>query len=103
MVIAVVGGGPAGAEVAGNLRQLVGRAGQKVKISLFAGRRFMSRFPEKVRRRSLDLLEKNGVVIHEYGYLKTISNNTLIFDCGITEHADFIILATGVHPSPFFR
>jgi NADH dehydrogenase FAD-containing subunit len=103
VVIAVVGGGPAGAEVAGNLRQLVGRAGQKVKISLFAGRRFMSRFPEKVRRRSLDLLEKNGVVIHEYGYLKTISNNTLIFDCGITEHADFIILATGVHPSPFFR
>lgn len=103
VAIAVVGGGPAGAEVAGNLRQLVGHTGQKARVSLFAGRRFMSRFPEKVRRRSLDLLEKNGVVIHEYGYLKTISNNTLIFDCGIAEHADFIILATGVHPSPFFR
>jgi NADH dehydrogenase FAD-containing subunit len=103
VAIAVVGGGPAGAEVAGNLRQLVGRSGHKARVSLFAGRRFMSRFPEKVRRQSMELLEKSGVVIHEYGYLKSINDNTLIFDCGIAEHADFIILATGVHPSPFFR
>lgn len=107
VAIAVVGGGPAGAEVAGNLRQLVGQGGAKgrtaARVSLFAGNRFMSRVPEKVRRRSMDLLEKSGVVIHEYGYLKAIHDNTLIFDCGITEHADFIILATGVHPAPFFR
>jgi len=103
VVIAVVGGGPAGAEVAGNLRQLVGQTGHTARVSLFAGHRFMSRFPEKVRRRSWQLLEKNGVVLHEYGYLKSIANNTLIFDCGITEHADFIILATGVHPSSFFK
>ncbi|MFH2124022.1 MAG: FAD-dependent oxidoreductase [Pseudomonadota bacterium] len=103
VAIAVIGGGPAGAEVAGNVRQLVSASGHKVKISLFAGHQFMSRFPENVRSRSHDLLEKNGVIIHEYGYLKTIKDNTLIFDCGITEHADFIILATGVHPSSFFR
>jgi len=103
VVIAVVGGGPAGAEVAGNLRQLVGEIGHKTRVSLFAGHRFMSKFPEKVRRRCWQLLEKNGVILHEYGYLKSITNNTLLFDSGITEHADFIILATGVHPSPFFQ
>lgn len=103
VTIAVIGGGPAGAEAAGNLRQLAGSSRHKIKVSLFAGHQFMSRFPENVRNRSLDLLEKSGVVIHEYGYLKTIKDNTLIFDCGITEHADFIILATGVHPSSFFH
>jgi NADH dehydrogenase FAD-containing subunit len=56
-----------------------------------------------VRRKSRQLLEENEVVIHEYGYLRSIQDNILIFDCGITEHADFIILATGVHPSSFFR
>lgn len=49
------------------------------------------------------LLERNGEIIHEHGYLMVIKDNSLIFDCGITEHADFIILATGVHPSSFFR
>lgn len=103
VAIGVVGGGPAGAEVAGNLRQLLRTCGHKTKVSLFAGHRFMARFPENVRRRSQHLLERNGVIIHEYGYLKVIKDNSLIFDCGITEHADFIILATGVHPSSFFR
>ncbi len=103
MAIAVVGGGPAGAEVAGNLRQLLGKSGHPARVSLFAGHRFMARFPQKVQRRSWKLLDKNGVILHEYGYLKSISNNTLLFDSGIAEHADVIILATGVHPSPFFQ
>jgi NADH dehydrogenase FAD-containing subunit len=103
MAIAVVGGGPAGAEVAGNLRQLLEKSGHPARVSLFAGHRFMARFPQKVRRQSWLLLEKNGVLLHEYGYLKSISNNTLLFDSGIAEHADVIILATGVHPSPFFK
>ncbi len=103
VTIAVIGGGPAGAEVAGNIRQLVSGTGHKTKVSLFAGHRFMARFPENVRRKSQHLLEENGVVIHEYGHLKSIQDNILVFACGITEHADFIILATGVHPSSFFR
>jgi NADH dehydrogenase FAD-containing subunit len=103
IAIAVVGGGPAGIEVAGNIRQLVSATGYRTKVSLFAGHRFLPRFPENVRRKSQLLLEKNKVIIHEYGYLKSIRDNLLIFDCGITEHADFILLATGVRPSPFFR
>lgn len=103
IAVAVVGGGPAGSEIAGNLRQLLHDSPYKNKISLFAGRRFMSRFPENVRRLSRNILEKQGIFIHEYGYLNSIDHNTLHFDCGIAEHADFIILATGVHPSPFFR
>jgi NADH dehydrogenase FAD-containing subunit len=30
------------------------------------------------------------------------NDNCLYFDSGLEEQADFIILATGVHPSPFF-
>ncbi len=103
VTIAIVGGGPAGAEVAGNIRQLLGQGRHKTKVTLFAGRSFLAKFPDNVRRRTRNLLEKKGVIIHEYGYLQSIKDNTLIFDCGLVEHADFIILATGVQPSPFFR
>jgi NADH dehydrogenase FAD-containing subunit len=103
VTIAVVGGGPAGAEVAGNICQLIAHSGHTNKVSLFAGHSFMARLPEKVRAKSRHLLEKNGVIIHEYGYLHNVTDNTLNFDGGMSEHADFIILATGVHPSPFFR
>lgn len=103
LAIAVVGGGPAGAEIAGNLCQLLHGCPHKTKVSLFAGRRFLSRFPEKVCHSSRTILEGQGIRIHEYGYVHSIANNTLHFDGGLAEHADFIILATGVHPSPFFH
>lgn len=103
VTIAVVGGGPAGAEVAGNISQLLGQGRHKTRIALFAGRSFLAKFPDNVRRRTRKLLEQKGVIIHEYGYLQSIKDNTLIFDCGLVEHADFIILATGVQPSPFFQ
>lgn len=51
VAIAVVGGGPAGAVVAGNIRQLLRASRYKTMVSLFAGHRFMARFQENVRRR----------------------------------------------------
>ncbi len=103
VTVAVVGGGPAGAETAGNAAQLLSSAPFPSKVVLFAGRRLLSRFPQGVQDKSRRLLEKNGVSIQEEGHLLAISDNHLTFDSGFEAAADVIILATGVHPSSFFQ
>lgn len=103
VTVAVVGGGPAGAEVAGNVAQLLGRESHSSKVLLFAGTSFLKKFPDGVRQKSRKILNKSGVIIKEQGHLLSISENRLQFEGGIEEGADFIILATGVHPSSFFR
>ena len=103
VTVAVVGGGPAGTEVAGNVAQLLGRVRYPARVILFAGRGLLSRFPRAVRAKSRSILVKSKVDIREDGHLLSIEDNHLHFDSGSDEYADFIILATGVHPSPFFR
>lgn len=103
VTVAVIGGGPAGAEVAGNVAELLEKADHAVKVFLFAGHGLLAKFPEAVRNRSRSILTKYGVVIREEGHLLSIADNHLHFDSGTEEFADFIILATGVHPSSFFR
>ena len=103
VTVAVVGGGPAGAEVAGNVAQLLGSVAHPAKVILFAGRGLLSKFPQAVRDKSRTILVKSKVDIREQGHLLSIEDNHLHFDSGPGEYADFIILATGVHPSPFFR
>ena len=103
VTIAVIGGGPAGVEVAGNAAQLVGESHNPSRVTLFGGRALLSRFPDAVQKKSREILEKSGVIIKEEGHLLAIRDMRLSFDSGFTEEADFIILATGVHPSPFFR
>lgn len=102
VTVAVVGGGPAGAEVAGNVAQLLSRGSHPSKVYLFAGSGLLKRFPEGVRQKSRKILTKSGVIIREQGHLLFIQDNCLQFDEGAEKKADFIILATGVHPSSFF-
>ncbi len=103
VTVAVVGGGPAGAETAGNTAQLLSKATFPSRVVLFAGRNLLGKFPPGMQKKSREILETSGVSIKEAGHLLTIHNNHLSFDSGHEEDADFIILATGVHPSPFFR
>ncbi len=103
VTVAVVGGGPAGAEVAGNVAELLTGLAYPAQVILFAGRGLLARFSPVVRKASRNILVKNKVDIREDGHLRSIKDNRLQFDSGADEYADFIILATGVHPSPFFR
>jgi len=103
VTVAVVGGGPAGTEVAGNVSELLSKSSHPSKVVLYAGRALLARFPEAVKNSSRKLLEKSGVLIKEEGHLLAVKDSCLHFDSGLEEQADFIILATGVHPSPFFK
>lgn len=103
VTVAVIGGGPAGAETAGNVAQLLSKAAFSSRVVLFAGRKLLSKFPCGMQKKSRKILENSGVSIQEAGHLTAIRDNHLSFDSGHEEDADFIILATGVHPSSFFR
>lgn len=103
VTVAVVGGGPAGVEVAGNVAQLLERESCSSRVVLFAGHRLLAKFPDAVREKSQMILEESGVVVKEAGHLHFIHDNCLHFESGASENADFVILATGVHPASFFR
>ena len=103
VTVAVVGGGPAGVEVAGNLAHLLEKAKFPSKVILFVGSGLLKNFPDAVRNTSRKILKDKGVVIRKEGHLRSIKDNCLQFASGTAQKVDFTILATGVHPSPFFR
>jgi NADH dehydrogenase FAD-containing subunit len=103
LTVVVVGGGPAAVEVAGNVAHLLRGAVNSASVILHAGQGLLTKFPDSVRKTSAAILKKNGVILKEEGYLQSIHNMHLHFTSGAIEDADFVFLATGVHPSGFIR
>ena len=102
--VAVVGGGPSAAEVAGNILQLSGRTcGHRPEIRIFAGRHFMARFTPGVRNRVRNILEGKGIKINEEGYVKSVGRDAVVLDSGEEYPSDFTFMASGVHPSGIFE
>ena len=94
--IAIVGGGPSSAEIAGNVRQLTHGAGiHQPDITIFAGQRFMSRFPEKIRQGVMGILQRRGVTLNESGYVSQVKDKIISLKSGETFSADFIFMASG--------
>lgn len=98
--LAVVGGGPAGVELAGNLRRLVERTGGRAEIRLYAGEaRLLPALPEAAGRRARASLERRGVevltgasvVALGKGQVRTERDGAALFDAAF--------LAIGVQPS----
>ncbi len=101
--VAVIGGGPAGVEIGGNVARLLANAGYPSQTDLYAGRKLLAGFPPYVQKQTRKILEKQGVNIREGGYLRLIKENNLYFDNGVEEYADCVIVCTGVHPDSFFK
>jgi NADH dehydrogenase FAD-containing subunit len=104
ITVGIVGGGPSAAEVAGNVWGLARRRGlSRPTIRIFAGKRFMSRFPEPVRRKVAASLARRGIEILHQGYVERIHAGTVTLASGERYDLDFIFLALGVQPSPIFQ
>lgn len=102
-VILVAGGGPAAAEIAGNLFHLAKASGKTMPtIYMCVGKAFMSRFPGPVSTRVYRILTDHGIVIDDSSYVKSIKTGTVILESGKTITADLIFVALGVKPSPVF-
>jgi NADH dehydrogenase FAD-containing subunit len=104
ITVAIVGGGPSSAEIAGNTWQLAKKLkGHMPEIRIFAGKKFMARFPENVRSRVRSSLVKRGIHIIETGYAKDVRPDGITLDSGESFPSDFIFMALGVKPSSIFE
>lgn len=100
--IAVIGGGPAALEIAGNTRRLALLHGRHTpEITLFAGTRLLNRFPPRIRAMALESLNKQNIEVMEAGYVEEIRDGAIRVGSVITR-PDLIFLATGVRPSRIF-
>lgn len=98
----VVGGGPAGVELAGNLWRLVGLAGGQAQITLLTGGRLLRHFPDRVRQLALKSLRERGVQVLEDGRTSSVANGQAELNDGRTLSYDLAFIAAGVKPSPIF-
>jgi NADH dehydrogenase FAD-containing subunit len=102
--IGIVGGGPSSAEIAGNVWQLTHDAAMPApEIIIFAGRRFMSRVPEKVSSRIENSLVQRGISILTGSYVDRIDSKRVVLASGEHHDLDVIFLALGVRPNNLFK
>ena len=104
VTIGILGGGPSSAEVAGNIWQLARDAGGTMpQITIFAGKGFMSRFPDNVRAKVQRSLIGRGMEINTGGYVHAVQSGMVTLESGETHPLDFIFLAIGVKPNHIFK
>lgn len=101
--VAIVGGGPSAAEIAGNVIQLLLLKNlPPAAITIFAGSGFMKRFPEPVTQRVREILEQQDVTIQDKR-VASITTGIITTTDGQESSADLIFLAAGVTPSTLFK
>ena len=103
ITVGILGGGPSSAEIAGNLWQLTsGTRENRPDIKIFAGKRFMARFPENVKNSVEKSLSNRGIEVLTNGYVQSIGDHRIVLETGQEYALDFIFLAMGVIPNPIF-
>lgn len=101
--ILVVGGGPAGCEVTGNLQDLACRHELDTEITQVAGTELLDEFSKNVRNRTRELLAREKVRLLEGLHVDTLKNNQARLSDGRTLDFDFALIASGVQPSGPFQ
>ena len=103
ITVGIVGGGPSSLEIGGNIWRLAKDNGKfQPTIQIFAGTKFMSRFPEKIRKLAYRSLKKRKIEVIEDGYATEISSGHVTLESGKCYPADIIFIAVGVKPSTIF-
>ncbi len=101
--LVVVGGGPAGTEVAGNLRRLLECTGRHGEILQIAGHRLLANFPDRMRAHVLKQFARRQIDIREQSHLAGYAGGRVLLDDGSELETDGVFLAWGVRPPALFR
>ncbi|MBE0604084.1 MAG: FAD-dependent oxidoreductase [Deltaproteobacteria bacterium] len=102
--IMIAGGGPAGCEAAANALALCLRHGREASIRLVAGgNRLLPDLPEAAGERMADWCRRNGIIFDTGRRVSGFDGDAVLFEGGLREAADFLLLATGVHPPDLLK
>ncbi|MFZ5908016.1 MAG: NAD(P)/FAD-dependent oxidoreductase [Nitrospirota bacterium] len=101
--ILVIGGGPAGLEISGNVWKLLRDTKSGGKITLICGGMILEGFPGKARTKALESLRERGITVIENVYLQSLGEGRAFLSSGATCVFDIAFLATGVKPPDLFR
>ena len=101
--VTVVGGGPTGVEMAGNLDRLVRNESGRCRITLVAGTRLLPQFKASVRKRVLDSLGGRKVQVIEGVRVAAVKDGAVELSDGAILESDIIFMAIGVKPSLLFE
>ncbi len=105
--VAVVGGGAAALEVAGNVAGLGARhaaehGGRVPRVQVFAGRSFLKALRPKAREMAVASFRRRGIEVLENGYVRRAEAGEVVMESGERFPADVIFLALGVRPPELF-
>ena len=100
--ILIVGGGAAGVEIAGNAWRLISEHGGEAKLSLLAGKKLLSRFPEDVERLVRKSFKARGIEVVEGTLLRRLERRVAILDDARHFPFDLVFMALGIKPSSIF-
>jgi NADH dehydrogenase FAD-containing subunit len=103
ITVVVAGGGPAGLEIAANLRRLVADESGAAEITLLAGERLMDGFDQAVRGKSKRALERLGIRLIEGQKAASADERSVRTTTGERYTCDFLFMAVGVQPSRLFK
>lgn len=103
LYVCIIGGGPAGVELAGNVWRLAEDAGRKIRITLLAGERLLKHLPCKVRSYAYRSLAGRDIAIIEGRHVKQMADGAVALDDGSVVPYDMALVATGVNPPSMFR
>jgi NADH dehydrogenase FAD-containing subunit len=95
--ISIVGGGPTGLELAG---QLSARFRGRATVTIFDRQQAGMGLPQGARRRVIRILERRGVQLRPEAMVQTVERDHLIVDGARHEH-DTVVIATGLTPTSF--
>ena len=99
--VLVIGGGPAGFELAGAACRLVGcGCAETPDVALAPGPGLLKRFPEKVRRLAYRSLARRGIKIFDGLSVSRLEEGAAILSDGLRVPYDMALLAAGVVPQP---
>lgn len=100
--IVVVGGGPAGVEMAGNLKRLVKKARGTATITIVSGGRLLAGFPRRARNFVLHNFVRRGIDVVENMRAAAVTGDGVELEGGETLPAETVFVAAGVRPSGLF-
>jgi len=100
--LAVIGGGPAGVELAAALWRLTRRRQHRAEITLVGKEKVLATCPELVRSLAMNSLRRRKISILEGTRADAVRDGRVTLSDGSTLDCDFVLMAVGVKPTPLF-